>query len=113
MESRGRIVCYTCVTGGYDRVVDPVVVPGNVDFVCFSDRPVASNVWRRREMPEGLMEMGPAKAQRVVKICPHRYLPEYSTSVWVDGNVTVKGDVSEFAAKYDLSKAPLYVRVHP
>jgi len=113
MENSGKTVCYTCVTGGYDKVVDPVVVPENVDFVCFSDKPVDSKVWKRREMPEGLMDMGPVKAQRVVKICPHRYLPEYQTSVWVDGNVTVNGDVSKFAAKYDLSRYPLYVRVHP
>lgn len=48
-----------------------------------------------------------------MKICPHRYLREYDISVWVDGNITVKGDIVDFINQYDLDKNCLYSRIHP
>jgi len=32
-----KIVCYTAITGNYDRLLDPLVVPSNIDFICFTD----------------------------------------------------------------------------
>ena len=37
----------------------------------------------------------------------------HKVSVWVDGNLQIAGDLLEFTKQYDLSKAPLYTRVHP
>lgn len=54
------------------------------------------------------------KQQRVVKTCPHKWLPEeYDVSVWIDGSFQVIGDVVKFVQQYDLEKSPLYTRVHP
>lgn len=49
----------------------------------------------------------------MLKICPHRYLGGYDVSVWVDGNIKVIGDIRRFVEEYDLSKTPLYTRIHP
>ena len=64
-------------------------------------------------MPAELDGLDQVKAQRVVKICPHRYLPEYGISIWVDGNVRITGDLNEFLKQCDFSKSPLWVRPHP
>lgn len=87
MENARKIVCYTAITGGYDGLKDPFVLSEGVDYVCFSDRPLESGIWKTRSMPAELDGLDQVKAQRVVKICPHRYLPEYGVSIWVDGNV--------------------------
>ena len=110
------MVCYTAVTGGYDSVKDPLYVTPGVDYVCFSDRPFPGNtkVWKFQDIPEELDGLDDVRRQRVVKICPHRYLdPKYGVSIWIDGNVLVTGDLQELVSQYDLEKYPLYTRIHP
>ena len=107
------MICYTAITGGYDRLLDPLVLSEGVRYVCFSDAPVRSRVWEHAEMPASLAGLDDVKKQRVVKICPHKYLPDCDVSVWVDGNVQVTGDLNEFVGLCDFSKSPLYVRPHP
>ena len=64
-------------------------------------------------IPDELKGLSQVKQQRVVKICPHRYLKEYDISIWVDGNLEIVGDVRKLVDEYDLDKADLYVRIHP
>lgn len=65
-------------------------------------------------MPEELDGLDDVRRQRVVKICPHRYLdPKYGISIWVDGNVLVTGDLRKLVSQYDLEKYPMYTRIHP
>lgn len=109
-----KIVCYTCITGNYDRLLDPLVVPSNIDFICFTDNwHQFSNVWQIRSVPKDLNELSNVKRQRIVKICPHRYLSEYDISIWVDGNICIKGNLNKLLAQYDLDKNPFYTRIHP
>jgi len=45
--------------------------------------------WKLRPIPEELKHLSNVKKQRVIKICPHRYLKEYDISIWVDGNLEI------------------------
>ena len=109
-----KIVCYTCVTGGYDSLKEPSVVPDNIDFICFTDNmQLQSLVWSIKPIPDDLQFLSNVKKQRVVKICPHRYLREYDISIWVDGNILIKDDLNKLLAEYDLDKVPFYTRIHP
>lgn len=82
-----KIVCYTCITGGYDRLKEPLVVSKGIDYICFTDNPfLKSKVWQARPIPKELDYLSNVKKQRIVKICPHRYLKEYDISIWVDGS---------------------------
>lgn len=109
-----RVVCYTCITGNYDRIYDPVFITPGVDYICFTDNPAArSSVWKFRTVPQELTGLSKVKQQRVIKICPHRYLGEYDVSVWIDGNIRVKGDLRKLLSETDFSRTPLYTRIHP
>jgi lipopolysaccharide biosynthesis glycosyltransferase len=90
-----KIIVYTAIYGKRDHLQDPLVVPPNVDFVCFTDDPkLTSRIWKIRvEAPDSHMAVRSAK---LFKIFPHKYFPEYDASVWVDGNILVRGDVNEF-----------------
>ena len=106
-------VVYTCISGQYDILTDPVFINKEFDYVCFTDQPFYSEVWQIRPIPEELNSLSQVKKQRIVKICPHRYLPEYDLSIWVDGNITIKGDMEDLIGKLRWNKSPITIPQHP
>lgn len=89
-----KIVVYTAIIGEYDHLQEPSISLDNVDFVCFTDRDLESDIWKiRKTLP--LYEDN-TRTARKLKILPHRLFPEYEISVWVDGNMLVRGDVNEY-----------------
>ena len=83
-----RKVIYTCLTGGYDRLEQPAAIAPDWDYICFTDNMrMKGGAWKLRPIPEELKHLSNVKKQRVIKICPHRYLKEYDISIWVDGNI--------------------------
>lgn len=106
-------VCYTAVTGCYDKVADPIVVTPGFDYICFTDHPFSSNIWKCLPIPSELQWLSNVKKQRVLKICPHRFLKEYDLSVWIDGNISVVGRLDEFVQQYDFKDGTFFSRVHP
>lgn len=34
-------------------------------------------------------------------------------SIWIDGNISIVGDLTKFIEQYDLNANPFYTRVHP
>ena len=109
----GKIVVYTCITGGYDFLRPPVKTDG-VDYICFTDdMNMAANGWTLRPMPEGLEGLTKPKQQRMVKILPHKYLPEYDISVYVDGSFEVKGGLKEFLNGILYTGYSIFIPTHP
>lgn len=111
-----RIVCYTCITNGYDALNEPVSQDNDIDFICFSDNlniAKSNSNWSIRQIPSELTGLSPVKTQRIIKICPHKWFPDYDISIWVDGNIKIIGDLQNFVNEYDFDKTPLYTRIHP
>lgn len=107
-------VVYTCITGKYDTLLEPTVVSKGFDYVCFTDnKDFKSEVWDIRPMPESVKSYSSVKQQRYVKVNAHEFLPEYDLSVWVDGNVVVKGDMNKLAASVVKDDCSIYVPQHP
>jgi lipopolysaccharide biosynthesis glycosyltransferase len=90
-----KTIVYTAIYGKRDHLQDPLVVPPDVDFVCFTDDPtLKSRIWKIKvEAPDSHMAVRSAK---IFKVFPHKYFPEYERSLWVDGNILIRGDVNEF-----------------
>lgn len=109
-----RVVVYTCITGGYDNLIKPTVVTPGVDYVCFTDnKNLKSNIWQIRPIPEELLNYSCVKQQRGVKILPHRYLPEYDISIWVDANVDTKGNLNDYLKTLDFVQYSVFIPEHP
>lgn len=74
-----KLIVYTCVTGGYDSVSRPAVLPDWADYVCFGqDLPVT---WQAKDNTQ---------LARYAKLNPHIVLPEgYEYSLWIDGNIDI------------------------
>jgi hypothetical protein len=96
-------VVYTAIFGDYDYLHEPRSSPSDVDFVCFTDGEPSSDAWEVRT-PE-LNDLSPSSKNRAVKILPHRFLANYETSLYVDGNMQILGDVSHLFDDYSGSLA--------
>lgn len=113
-KTKNNKVVYTCITGGYDYLIEPKQLTQGFDYICFTDNPsLTSSIWDIRPMPKGIEHLSKIKQQRYVKINPHKLLSEYTLSIWVDGNITLKGDLNEFIGLTITSDTSVYVPQHP
>ena len=109
-----RIVVYTCITGGYDNILEPTFVTSGVDYICFTDdKTLKSRTWKFRPIPDELLSFSKVKQQRAVKILAHRYLSDYDISIWVDGAVIVKGNIVDYLKGLDLVQYSVFIPEHP
>lgn len=88
-----KIAVYTAIFGEKDDLIEPTFVPEDCDFICFTDQPFRSKIWRiQRASPPIAGDM--TRSNRYYKILAHRVLPEYEYSIYVDGNILIRGDVA-------------------
>lgn len=104
--SSDRLLVYTCITGGYDRLEAPGFDAEGVDFVCLSDTDIdVPAPWVTRRLPE--MGVGARDLSRYAKMHPHLLFPHHQSSVYVDGNIAVVSDprplVADALRSHDLA----------
>ena len=124
-------VIYTCLTGGYDKLQQPLVVDPSFDYICFTERDGKDGVWNLRKIPvissaapsviSSAVERSPRSEAttkitlaRYPKLQPHEVLAEYDWSVYMDANLQIAGE--EFYRIVDdaIAKAtPLAMLPHP
>ncbi len=108
-----KIAVYTGIFGGYDNIHLPEVSPPNIDYYFISDEKpeeLGSYQWipARSVIPGEITS--PLKKNRYIKMHPHLLFPEYDYSVYVDGNIAIRKDVSSFIKK---SKSGISAFRHP
>lgn len=111
-----KTVIYTCITGAYDDLLQPAVYDPDFDFVCFVGKGEKTadktGVWQIREFDCGLSDR--RLVSRYPKMHPHVLLPEYGTSIWVDGNVQLLDGTIYAAVREKVASGVLYSGVsHP
>lgn len=106
----GRYVIYTAITGGYDELAPLEFKPPDCDLVVFSDSPMTAEGWQVR--PLNYIHPDPTRSARFAKLHPHLFFPDYDFSVWLDGNVGVRGSLRPLLEKLD-EKSFLGIFEHP
>jgi hypothetical protein len=100
-----KIVVYTCITGNYDHLYEPLYRSDDFDYVCFTDnQELESDFWKISKFSVG--DYDPTRQARWVKILPHLFLKNYQYSIWVDANIRIIGDLKELIREH-LVKASL------
>ena len=94
VQEKPRIAIYTAIFGKKDALHEPKFIPSGCDFICYTDQPFTSKVWQIRKVAPPVAGDG-TRSNRWYKILPHKHLPEYEFSVYVDGNISVRGDVAQ------------------
>lgn len=107
---KNDFVVYTAIFGNYDKLRDPLLSSLPCDFICFTDDSnLTSNVWKVEYIDAGC-ETGSFWNRRI-KMLPHRYLSEYSYSIYVDGNIQLVGDPAAIFEEY--SDVSIAIPPHP
>jgi hypothetical protein len=88
---RARCVVYTCLFGCSEHFNDFRYAGDGIDFVCFTDDPeLKSAFWTMRLVNPGLLD--PARAAKKIKALPHRFLPDYEWSLYLDNTVRLTAE---------------------
>jgi hypothetical protein len=75
--------------GSSEHFNDFVYAGDGVDFICFTDDPdLRSDAWTIRLITPGLLD--PTRSAKRIKALPHRFLPEYDWSLYIDNTVRLK-----------------------
>lgn len=107
-------VIYTCITSGYDSLRTNTKYCEGFDYVCFTDdMNIEHGQWILKPIPEELKDLTPVKRQRLIKINPHKYLSEYDLSIWVDGSISIVGDINRYLDTILDENISIYIPQHP
>ncbi|HPG20586.1 MAG TPA: DUF616 domain-containing protein, partial [Flexilinea sp.] len=79
---------YTTLFGDYELINEQgVAKESEIDFLCFTDNPdLKSKTWKII-YTEPIFPLDSTRNSRSVKICPHRHLPDYDLSLYIDNSV--------------------------
>jgi len=109
-----KTAVYTAVFGGYDSLCFPEYTDQKMDYFYVSDTKPSELpqyyhwIDARKIIPEYISS--PVKRNRYIKMHPHLFLQDYSFSVYIDGNVIIKDDISDFFRR---SRTGIAVFMHP
>ena len=83
-----RLCVYTALIGDYEPLNEqPAMRSSRVPFICFTDNSrLRSTTWEVRKIP-CLLDNDPIRSQREIKLRPHKYLPEFDASLYIDNSV--------------------------
>jgi len=106
-----RRVVYTELVGGFDRLLPPLQVEPDLDYVVYSDTEAAPPApWQLR--PLACRQRNARMTARWHKLHPHLLFPDRDESLHIDANVLIRERVSGL---FDvmLQEAPLALFRHP
>lgn len=104
---------YTVLTGSYERLHPIRRQLPNWRYVCFTDNPeLRCNGWEIRQItnPDGL---DARRLSRLYKIKNHLVDQGCDLSVFVDANITIRGDLDAFLALALAPGSPFAILFHP
>jgi hypothetical protein len=100
-----RVVIYTAIFGSYDGLIPQKKIPG-VDFICFTDQNFKSSSWKVIKCKRKFSDDN--RNAKEYKVLPHRFLQDYHTSIWIDGNLMVIHSPMELLESLDQSPLVLF-----
>lgn len=98
-----RVCVYTCLMGGYEPLNEqPVARDSQIPFLCMTDDPrLRSKTWQIIPV-RPLFPMDPIRSQRMLKILPHHFLPnfDFDVSLYIDNSVVLLRRPEEVFDRY-------------
>lgn len=92
-------VLYTAIFGNKDRIPSLKILPKNWDMVVFTDNAqLESKVWR--VVLTNPPEKDPTRSARYFKLNPHLFFPEHTISAWIDANILLTCNPTEYFDRF-------------
>lgn len=102
-ELVGRMVVYTALTGKYDNVHELIYKEHGVDYLLFTNnRQITSKTWQVRYVNSDLDNV---LLSREIKMLPHKYVPDYDYSVYIDANAYIYGNIAQLTTLLSPAKS--------
>jgi hypothetical protein len=104
---KNEIAIYTAIFGNYDDLLGPLVKVPGCDFYCFTDNGnLKASGYKVIKVKRNFDD--PTRDARMYKCLPHKFLPDYEYSVWIDGSMIIKDPrvaelVTDSLKRYDLA----------
>lgn len=106
-----KIAIYTCITGDYDNLIEPLYCNENIDYIIFTNNTnITSKEWKVKYL-ENEENLNNVLLNRYVKMHPHKLLKEYDYTIYVDGNIKIYSDLSSYINRID-KKIGLALSMH-
>lgn len=114
-NSKHKIAIYTCITGDYDAVEEPIVVEDSCDYYLYTNnKEIKSDIWTVKEIPDEIIKMNDnnnAKINRYIKMHPKELFEKYDYAIYIDGNIKLISTISSFIDNIN-SKTGLAIHKH-
>jgi hypothetical protein len=91
---------YTALIGDYEDLNEQIHTGGSrIPLICLTDDPsLRSDTWQIRPV-RTTFEMDPIRSQRIFKLRPQHYLPEFRFSLYIDNSVLLLDKPENFIEK--------------
>lgn len=109
------VIIYTCITGGYSHLEEPLYRPKDVKFIAFVDFDLPVNsLWEKIDINaiKEIQGMDPTRVNRYIKLHPHKFFKEYEYSIYVDSNIKVVGNMKKYISCIG-KRVPIAANWHP
>ena len=112
LNNKLRVAIYNCITGGYDNILSPLIIDPRFNYFCFTDRP-ENIVYPWKFMPINLPHLNTKDQNRFIKMHPHKFLPDYDITVYIDGSIQIIGDLNSLIYNALNSSEDIFIYEHP
>lgn len=92
-----KIAIYTCITGNYDEIEEPLVLEEACDYFLFTNnKNLKSKYWNIQDIPEDIKKLDDnIKINRYIKMHPKELFSDYDYAIYIDGNIKLVSTVSQ------------------
>ena len=99
--SSERIAVYTVIFGKYDMINEPLCHPDNIDYYIVTDQSLDLKKSNYKlvdisSFSTCLKDLSNAEKNRFFKMHPYLIFPNYNYSIYVDGNIQIITDLTEY-----------------
>ena len=109
---QSRVLFVTCITGEYDKLIDPQYIYEDADYFCFTDqKQINSSVWKPLWIP--FVDVNSVLTARFVKWRMLEFFSSYDCVVWQDANIIQTKDISKLISTFVNKKIDLMLFKHP
>lgn len=101
MADQPRACVYTSLIGDYEKLNEqPISALSSLPFICLTDHTgLQSDTWRIVRV-DPLFPPDPVRSQRMFKLLPHRFLPDFELSLYIDNSVLLTKTPEEIFDRY-------------
>ena len=100
-EKNGKIAIYTCITGNYDNVIEPLFRDYNCEYYIYTDNDdIKTGIWQKRKIPQKIASLqDKTLINRYIKFHPHELFQDFDYAIYIDGNILIVSNISAFVNK--------------